>query len=295
MSWAKRNLYFLVSCVLAVALLGAAGWFCYSSWQSNSASGEQLSQAYAQLSALATKNPGAGNEKVNNIETAREQAKDIKSRVADVRKFFTPVRSIPNTNHFDDRTLVFAVRDTIAQLRSGAAQHGVTVPVDFAFSFSTQQGKAVYDPKSWDQLSKQLGEVKAICDVIYSCRIASLDAVQRERSADDLNPSQAATQPDYVDAASTTSGNVVISPYQISFRCFSTELGNVLTSFANMSHTMVVKTLMIQPEDVAMMDAGAAATPALAARGGLPVVIDEKKLKVIMLLDFVKTLPEQGR
>ena len=30
-------------------------------------------------------------------------------------------------------------------------------------------------------------------------------------------------------------------------------------------------------------------------RGGLPTVIDEKKLKVIMLLDFVKIVPAQGR
>jgi hypothetical protein len=30
-------------------------------------------------------------------------------------------------------------------------------------------------------------------------------------------------------------------------------------------------------------------------RGGLPTAVDEKKLRVTMLLDFVKILPTQGR
>ena len=35
MSWIKRNLFFLVGGVVAAALLGLAGWYCYSKWQLN--------------------------------------------------------------------------------------------------------------------------------------------------------------------------------------------------------------------------------------------------------------------
>jgi hypothetical protein len=300
MSWAKRNLYFLISCIAAVVLLGAAGWYCYSEWQSNNANWEQLSQAYAQLKQIADKPVGAGNNTVTNIDAARAQAKEVKARVADMEKFFVPVRGIPNTNHFEDRVVASAVRDTVGQLRAAAVAHNVTLPLDFAFSFSLQAGKASYDPNSWDQLSKQLGEVKTLCDTLYSCRVNALDGIQRERTADDSNPnSGASTQPDYIDSTSVTNSNTVITPYQLTFECFTSELGGVLSSFANQAHTIVVKTLNVQPVEVSngmdMSMQNNPTQPLLNPKGGLPVVIDEKKLKIIMLVDFVKILPAQGR
>jgi hypothetical protein len=299
MSWAKRNLYFLISGIVAIALLGAAGWFCYSSLQTNSANWDQLNQDYTQLSTLANKPIGAGNDSVNNIEAAREETKEAQERVAAARKYFTPVPGIPNTNRLDDRILAFAVRETVAQLRSSAAQHNVMLPLDFAFSFSIQESKAVYDPQSWNQLSRQLGEVKSLCETLFSCRVSAIDGVQRERTSDDINPSQTPSQVDYVDSVSVTNGNIVITPYQVTFRCFTPELGAILSSFANQSHTVVVKTLSIEPEEMASMTDAGMQPPGTqfmaSARNGLPVVIDEKKLKVTMLLDFVKTLPGQGR
>lgn len=305
MSWAKRNLYFLISAVVAVALLGAAGWYCYTSWQTNDANWDQLNQAYAQLEQFANENPGPSAE---NIQAARDESKDAKDRIAAAQKFFRPVPGIPNTNHFDDRMMAFAVRETVARLRSGAAQHNVLVAPDFGFSFSLQQQKVVYDPKSWDQLSKQMGEVKTICDILYNARVASLDFIQRERTADDMNTMQGGAQPDYVQSVSVTNNNIVVTPYGVSFRCFTPELGAVLSGFANLSHTVVVKALTIQPEELnsmgegmpGMMGApgygayGAARTPTTAV-GGLPAVIDEKKLRVTLLLDFVKMLPEAGK
>jgi hypothetical protein len=305
MSWAKRNIYFLVSCIVAVVLLGAAGWYCYSEWQSNNANWDQLKQDYDQLTQYATKPINAGNEAVNNITAAREQTAEVKTRVAEMEKLFTPVHGIPYTNHLEDRALASAVRETIAQLRLSATQHNVTLPVEFNFSFSVQAGKTVYDPNSWDQLSKQLGEIKTICDTLYGCRVAALDAVQRERTADEANPNSASMTPEYVDSNSVTNGSTVITPYQVTFECFTPELGSVLSSFANQTHTIVVKTLDIQPADVAFgsepigmqmqMPGANGMPPPVNPRGGLPVVIDEKKLKVIMLVDFVKIVPTQGR
>src|SRR5665213_2398173 len=120
MSWAKRNLYFLISAIAAVVLLGAAGWYCYSSWQSNSANEDQLKQAYSSLLTIANKPLGAGNDTVTNIDSAKAQTLEVKQRVAEMEKFFTAVPGIPNTNHFNDRALAFALHDTISQLRASA-------------------------------------------------------------------------------------------------------------------------------------------------------------------------------
>ena len=287
MSWAKRNLYFLISAILAVVLLLAAIWYCYSSWSANNANWEQLSSAYTTLSQL--KIP---SDEV--LQSLRDQTTNVLESIAAAKKVFVPVPSIPpGTNHLDDRALGFAVRDTVAALRASAAQHSVTVLPDFAFSFTLQQTKTGYDPQSWAMLARQLGEVKTICDILYGCRIASLDSVQRERTSDDAGNTSGAA--DYVDAISVTNGNIITTPYQVTFQCFTTELGNVLSSFANGTHTIVVKTNMIEPQDVMNAMEGTMQTPMVAAgRGGLPVVIDEKKLRVTLFLVFVKIPPNQG-
>lgn len=323
MSWAKRNLYFLISCIVAVVLLGAAGWYCWSSRSAYNSNTAQLATDYGQLKTLADKKPGPGDDVVTNIETAKVQTGQAKQRVAELEKFFIPVRGIPDTNKISDRMLAFAVRETVGQLRAAAQAKSVTIPTttpEFAFSFSLQMGKSGYDPNSAEMLAKQLGEVKMICDTLFGARILSLDAIQRERTSDDVNPQGNITmQPDYTDSLSLTNGNMVITPYQVQFQCFTPQLGTVLSSFANQSHTIVVKTLNIQPADqVGGMESpgaiygtyqayggtygregggyGAAMTTPVPGRpGALPTIIDEKKLKVIMLVDFIKITSAQGR
>jgi hypothetical protein len=290
MSWAKRNLYFLISCVLAVGLLGAAGWYCYSSWQSNNSSWEKLNQDIDELTQLGNQK----DDKVDNIKTAGEQAREARGRAEALRKFFLPVPSIPNTNRIDDRGLARAVRDSITQMRVTAAQNNVMLPQDFTFSFSAQREKAVYAASSAEQLAKQLGEIKVLCDTLFSNRVISIESLQRERTSDDA----AAATGDYLDVMSVTNNNIIVTPYQATFRCFSPELANVLTSFASQPDGIVVKALNIEPEDLAAADTpgGTTGTPAaMAIHGGLPVVVDEKKLKVTMLIDFVKIIPGQGR
>jgi hypothetical protein len=323
MSWAKRNLYFLISCIVAVVLLGAAGWYCWSSHQAYNTNTEQLKANYSQMKDFADKKPGPGNEQVDNIKTAKEQTEQAKQRVAELEKFFTPVKGIPDTNKFNDRMLSFAVRETVSQLRAAAQAKTVTLPAatpEFAFSFSLQMGKTIYDPNAAEMLSKQLGEVKTICDTLFGARILSLDSIQRERTSDDSNmQGQLSLQPDYTDSLSMTNGNMVISPYQVTFECFTPQLGSVLSSFANQPHTIVVKTLNIQPADLAQSYGGGGQIPGggngyanyaraagityapppnpqLQQRGGaVPTIIDEQKLRVIMLLDFIKITPAQGR
>jgi hypothetical protein len=319
MSWAKRNLYFLISCIVAVVLLGAAGWYCYSEWQGNSQSWDALQQVYSQWKELVNK-PITANEE--NIHAARDQVKQIKALNESLRQYLSPIPPIPNTAKLDDRALAPAIRDTIRQLRVDAGAN-ITLPPDYAFSFSAQRDKTAYVPQSWGQLAQQLGEVKAICDILFSNRISSLDSIQRERTADDATAT--AQQPDYIDFVSVTNGNTVITPYQVAFRCFDSELGGVIASFANQPNGIMVRTLEVEPAEMAGTEmngqpqfqpaptfnsrnphdmpmptmptpAAPAASPTpRATTGGLPIIVDENRLKVSMLLEVVKISPTLAR
>lgn len=314
MSWAKRNLYFLIGCVLAVALLIAAGWYCYSEWQGNSASSDSLKQAYDQLNQIGGKTPTPSTE---NIEAASQEAKRARELAIGLRKHLAPIPSIPNTNNVDDRSLAAEVRNTLGQLTASAQANHVVLPQDFAFSFSAQRDKVAYATAGRDHLARQLGEVKVLCGVLFSNRIDSLELLQRERSADDIGGT--GSQNEFIEAVSVTNNDTIVTPYQITFTCFDPALSEVLAGFANQSYGIMVRTLEVEPAETTpgepgmMMPQGmppaqmenryqpnvyqpnvGGATP-LATKGGLPVVVDEKKLRVTMLLELVRIVPTPGK
>lgn len=319
MSWAKRNLYFLISCVLAVALLGAAGWYCYSEWQANDASRASLEEAYGKLKEFGK---GPVTPSTENIEAANKEARRAQELADGLRKHLVQIPSIPDTTNIDDRILTPAVRGTIAQLALSAEANHVTVPLDFAFSFSAQKDKVVFAAAGRDQLARELGEVKVICDVLLSNRIDSLELLQRERTADDAIAAATASQNDYLDSISVTNNNTIITPYRVTFLCFDAALSSVLTGFANQPYGIMVRTLEVGPADLTGTEMGTApmsmpermgpggmgpggvpnqypgvnpAAPGLGSRGGLPVVVDEKKLRVSMLLELVRIVPTPGK
>jgi len=72
--------------------------------------------------------------------------------------------------------------------------------------------------------------------------------IQRVRvSDDDANGPQA----DYFDGHSVTNNLAVLTPYQITFRSFSPEVGEVLAGFASSPHGFIVKSINVQPAGAA--------------------------------------------
>jgi hypothetical protein len=301
MSWAKRNLYFLISCVLAVALLLAAGWYAYSQWQGSDENSAKLTDAYGKLTEFGNKPVTPSTE---NIEAARNQSKQAQELATGLRKHLSQIPSIPNTNNVDDHSFAREVRNTVRQLAATAEANHVTLPPDFAFSFSAQRDKVAYAATSRDQLARELGEVKAICDVLFSKRIDSLEILQRERTADDAVG--ATSQNEFLDSLSVTNNDTIITPYQLSFTCFDPALSEVIAGFANQPYGMMVRTLDVEPTEMTAGEPGMmpppppltpqpGTAPSLGTKGGLPVVVDEKKLRVIMRLELVRIVPSPGK
>ena len=189
-----------------------------------------------------------------------------------------------------------------------------------------------------------MAEVKAICAVLFQAKINSLDNIRRERvSEDDLK----GPQTDYLPDKSVTNELAVLSPYEVSFRCFSPELAAVLAGFASCAlrpdgqddqrrigagggaggrragaggdrhpglrsspTTRQGPRQSRSPRQTALPSAMACEArrpraqtclllsrssrpmcrrrPAPASRGGLPLALDEKQLKVTLMLNAVK-------
>jgi hypothetical protein len=336
MSWIKRNLYFFIGSVIAVLLMGLGGWYLYSKWQLNNQLLGKLNDEYTQLAGFANQNPHPGNAKVDNIKLAKEQQQQLRDFIQNARKYFVRIPQIPDVPKVTPPEFSSALSRTIDQLQRDATNASVALQPKYQFSFEAQNKRVSFDPASLEPLSVQLGEVRAICDVLFAAKINWLDFIRRERVSKD---DSSGPLTDYLEHKSVTNQLAVISPYEITFRCFTPELALVLSGFASSANAMIIKTInvepapatqpteqptqpvvtyqpepvqqpQLQPSPEASMEAfrrryglgpkAAAppppqvqyAAPAPAPnRGGLPTVLDEKLLKVTMVLDIIKLIP----
>ena len=96
MSWIKRNLYFLVGGITAVALLGLAGFYFFSKWKLQSESLATLDKKYEEWKQIALSPKHPGNDKIDNIKLAREHKARVQAVTTKVAQHFAPIAPIPD-------------------------------------------------------------------------------------------------------------------------------------------------------------------------------------------------------
>jgi len=304
MGWIKRNLFFAVGGLMALVLLGAAGWYDYRSWDHNATSLDRLNEIYGKLKELRDKKPSWGSPKVDNIKTAKDQEADVRAWIAGTTNSFQPIQAIPDELMVTSEDFAAALRRTIDQLQHEADDSGVQLPPKYGFSFEAQRGTVKFATGSLPALAVQLGEVKKISEILYAARVNALDGIQRVRVSDD---DIAGPQTDYLGDVSVTNNLAVMTPYAITFRSFSPELASVLAGFADSPNGMIVKAVNLQPAAVVEPAGGGGPSPyqpyqsrdgipgmpqppAVPGRGGLPTVLKEQMLRITLEVVIVKPL-----
>src|SRR2546423_7359971 len=138
MSWVKRNLYFLIGGIVALVLLGGAGWYLYSKWDLNNTNLANLNQAYADLKALNDKNPNPGGD---NIKIAKDQRKELLDYMGRAQKYFQRIPPIPDLPKKTDRDFALALSRTIDQLRRDSTNASGNLQDNYNFSFQARRLK----------------------------------------------------------------------------------------------------------------------------------------------------------
>lgn len=245
MDWIKRNLMFVIGAVVALALMGLAGFYLYSSMGKNAAAFEKLDAEYHELERLNRQSPHPGNEKTDNIKAARQEQQEVRAFIGQTAKVFKPIPRIPDATNINNAMLAGALRRTIDEMRKEAARGGVELATNYYFSFTAERDRIMFDRAGVPPLATQLGEVKAICDILFAARINALDGIRRERVSVHDNEAQATT--DYLDRTTVTNDVALISPYEVSIRCFSSELAGVLSGFASSPYGFIVRGINVEP------------------------------------------------
>jgi hypothetical protein len=286
MGWFKRNLFFAIGGILSLGLLAAAGYYDYASWEHNQAAFVKLNETYNKLIELAKKKPSPGNDKVNNIAAANEQANQLNQWKNQAKKYFQPIPRIPATGPLSNESFGHALTATIKQLQDAAAAANVQLPPQYDFSFTTDVGRLTFAPGSLERLSSQLGEVKAISEILFSARVNALDGIQRVPVSDD---DKNGPQTDYLGEQTTDAGQATLTPYQVTFRAFSPEVAQVLEAFAASPHGIIVKAVSVQPAGASSgADTGTPPPAPMPGKGGLQTILNEQLLRVTLEVEAVK-------
>ncbi len=297
MAWIKRNLFFVIGGILAIGLLGSAGFYIYKGWSHNAAALNELNEIYSTLRQLTSKKPSPGNDKINNIEAAKQQENQVREWIRRAGDYFQPIPPVPNPSNgmVSSEGYAAALRRMIDQLQHEADTASVALPPQYNFSFKAQRDLVKFAPGSLGPLAEQLGEVKTIAETLFAARVNALDGIQRVRVSDD---DVSGPQADYLDDHSVTNNLAVLTPYQITFRSFSPEIGEVLAGFASSPHGFIVKGINVQLAGAAStMSPGPTALapglPMTPGRGGLQTVLNEQLLRVTLVVEVVKLLPKK--
>lgn len=314
MTWVKRNLFFVIGGLVALGLLGAAGYYNYTSWARNSDEVDKLKEIYATLNSLNSPDANPGNDKINKIDQAKDQDAQLHAWLDQAVAWFQPIPPIPPSSPakpVSNESYTEALRRTIDSLLHEADAANVVVPDlapdKYAFSFKSERDLVKFSPGGLDALAAQLGEVKTIAEILYAAGVNELNSIQRVRVADeDANGPPA----DYISEQSITNNQVIITPYVITFQSFGPEIARVYAGFAASPHAFIIKSRNVLP---AQPNANTPApAPQFFPRGGdhmnpygqtpggplpdktgLVTVFKEQLLRVSMEIEIIKLPPKK--
>lgn len=245
MAWIKRNLYFLIGSLVALALMIVGGVMLFKNISDENTSADEIKSKYAELTRLSQQNPHPGEGQINNIAAAKEQTASLRASIGKLLPYFQRITPIPDpaVKKVGNEDFAGQLRNTVVQLQRSAEQQSVLLPHDYYFTFEAQKALMIFDPASLDKMAVHLGEIKALSSILFEAKINSLESIRREIVS--TNDTFAA---DYLTDQKTISTPLAdLTPYKISFHCFSAELAAVLGKLAGSPHGFIVKAINVEP------------------------------------------------
>jgi hypothetical protein len=236
MAWLKRNLYFVITSAIGLAVTGYCGFLLYTALGENRGVSDEYGTTLNSLREFEQKTPAVNKQ---NIASAKEDQERVRAFLADFRKAFLPFPNPPKVNELEFKDYLLK---TIYELGQEATNAGVLLPPGYSFCFSQQKDKLSYSPECIAPWMQQLEEIKAIVHILFRAKINYLEEVQRCPVCSDEGGGS-----EYIQTSSVSNQWGVVTPYKVMFRGFSTEIAAVLAGFAASSNCFIVKDIDVTP------------------------------------------------
>ena len=302
MPWVKRNLGLVIGASVALILMALAGFYLWTKIQEDREVTAMLDDQTAAFQTLLNRPVHPGTDRLDNIELAKEERERLNAFLAEVRGKFAE-REIPT--NISNREFRALLDHTVADLQRKAESLGITLPEkDYWFTFAPQ--KQAVEFKNAEMLTYQLMDVRDLSAILFESKIHDLKRIKRvPASADDNN------QTDFTDKKASTNQFTIVTPYELTFQGFSSELARVLEGLVNSPYCFIVTSVTALPAtDEAQTPGaqpfqnpyasstrygGAYAPPVQQAyRPSRPsnVLLDEAKLQFTLNVNSVRLKPE---
>ncbi|MCP5516909.1 MAG: hypothetical protein H7A45_06575 [Verrucomicrobiales bacterium] len=269
MDWLKKNLMLVVAGLVALGLLGGAGWYLYSKYNRAAEVAAALDAQETELQRLINLKPHPGNNKIDNIKAAKLQEEEVAGVLQEARRTFDLITSPTNLTSGDFNALLL---QTIDVLTRKAELSGVKLPPKYAFSFQNIKSQLAIDAKALPALAEQLAHIRAITEVLLEARPLTLDGIKRRAVAvQDTNtttttvgipgpatagaPGASSTQ-DYWDRLGSTNDVAILTPYEFTFHAFTPELAGFLEGLAESKYCFIPKNLVIDTAGTSLLASG---------------------------------------
>jgi hypothetical protein len=241
MLWVKRNLLFVIACVIGVLLIGVAIFIYFQKRSEEADVSLMLEERTTRLKELYELPVFPSAENLRGIE---EDQRKLVGFIEQCKKYFAPVPPIDVPNAQSLRT---ALDTNIYKFHQEAKNSGVTIAINnYAFSFDELIKRIDYTPFSIRPLAQQLSEIDKMLEILYAAKINRLELIQRARVCiEDMQPNISATH--YIAEPPITNSVMSVRPYRLIFSCFSSELANVLEGFMRSPYGFVIKAIDVEP------------------------------------------------
>jgi hypothetical protein len=183
-------------------------------------------------------------------------------------------------------------------------------------------------------LTQSLLTSQEVCQVLFNARVLALDGIRRIAITSQDTPSPTPGQSDYWNRKPETNDLAIITPYEFTFHCFTTELAAVMQGLATNRYCFIIRNMMVDTGTSTVLDTNATATgeapPPSAAmqqyqmmmryggrygrmpqmapppetltpggsapikRNGMTVVLNEKPFRVVLRVDAVRMFEGSG-
>ncbi len=294
MAWIKRNLALVISGVIALGLLGFAGWYLWSAIQKNNQVDQDIGSAKSEIERLLNMDPSPN---ASNLASAKRELDRLNTFTASAKRHYPPTP--PPGTALNNESFKALLQTTIDELHKQAMSVGIKVETNYYFSFSAHRGSLEFAPEVLRPLSERLHEVQLLSSILFRARINRLEGVRRAVVPGEKANAPVAGATDYLTASprSNPETGMALWPYEVTFQCFTMELGNALEAIERAPYGFVVKSIASEPA-VEVKEGALAQLPRdPRARTNAPppltAVINEKLLRVTMRLEVVK--PEANR
>jgi len=237
MPWIKKNLTLVLGGLVGLVLLGGSAFFLFTQSSHESTVNAALEEKRAEWNRLNGLNPYPDEK---NIKAVKDEAARVDKLTVALRASIKPPVVQPVGDTF---ALKLLIETTISELKKEAEAAGVHLPDRYAFTFQKLREMPQFESNGIPKLAEQVSQISALCRALFSAKIHSLDQLRRPAILKDEGGSS-----EYLTKKAITNNNLIVrAPYDVSFRCFSSELAGVVRALAAMDELVAIKTVNVEP------------------------------------------------